>query len=80
MEQADSIRNNLIDRLLVISNKDYLESLYKIVERSGYDDEAVRLSAAQKTMLALSENDILQHAIILEDEMNKNDLKWLKEL
>ena len=41
---ADTIRNNIIDKLLTISNKDYLSALYKLVEKSSVDNDLVKLS------------------------------------
>ena len=80
MNQADSIRNSIIDKLITISNRDYLKAIYQIVDSSSFVAEKIHLSAEQKIMLQLSEDDILSDNVISENEMNKNDLKWLKEM
>jgi len=80
MNQTDIIRNSIIDKLITISNRDYLKAIYKIVDNSSVVADKIHLSAEQKIMLQLSENDIKENRIISETEMNKSDLKWLKEL
>lgn len=80
MNQTDSIRNSIIDKLITISNRDYLKAIYKIVDNSSLLAEKVQLSAEQKIMLQLSEDDILNNRVVSEKDMNKNDLKWLKEM
>jgi hypothetical protein len=77
---ADNIRNNIIDKLLTISNKDYLSALYKLVEKSSFDDDFVKLSEEQKLMLRLSDKDIENGHLITQEELDKRDLAWLKEL
>ena len=80
MNQTDSIRNSIIDKLITISNRDYLKAIYKIVDNSSLIAEKIHLSAEQKIMLQLSEDDLLNNRVISEIDMNKNDLKWLKEM
>jgi len=79
MRSADSIRNSIIDRLLTITNTDYLKALYKLVENSSIEDEKVKLSAEQKVMLQMSENDIENGRLISNSQLEKDDLKWLKD-
>ena len=80
MNQTDSIRNSIIDKLITISNRDYLKAIYKIVDNSSLIAEKIHLSAEQKIMLQLSEDDLLNNRVVSEIDMNKNDLKWLKEM
>lgn len=80
MNQTDSIRNSIIDKLITISNRDYLKAIYKIVDNSSLIAEKIHLSAEQKIMLQLSEDDLLNNRVTSEIDMNKNDLKWLKEM
>jgi len=80
MNQTDIIRNSIIDKLITISNRDYLKAIYKIVDNSSLMAEKVHLSAEQKIMLQLSEDDLLNNRVISEIDMNKNDMKWLKEM
>ena len=80
MAAADHIRNNIIDKLLTISNKDYLLALYQLVQRSSVDDDVVKLSDEQLVMLKLSDGDIENNRLISQDELDKRDLEWLKGL
>lgn len=80
MMTIDNIRNSIIDKLLTISNKDYLSALYKIVEISSTDDDKVKLTEEQILMLKLSDKDIDNGKLISQSQLDKNDLKWLKGL
>ncbi len=80
MPNADAIRNGIIDKLLTISNKDYLSALYKLVESSSIDKGKVKLTEEQTLMLKLSDKDIKNGKIISQSQLDKEDLKWLKGL
>jgi hypothetical protein len=79
MNRADILRNNIIDKLLTISNKDYLAALYQLVEKSSVDNDIVKLSEEQILMLQLSEKDIEDGNLISQEELDKSDMLWLKE-
>jgi hypothetical protein len=78
MATVDTLRNNLIDKLLAISNKEYLLALNHLVENSTIDNEVVVLTEEQVLMLALSDRDIEAGRIISQEQLDKNDLEWLK--
>lgn len=80
MAAIDHLRNNIIDKLLTITNKDYLSALYKLVEKSSVDNDKVKLTKEQILMLKLSDADILNGRLISQAEVDKSDLQWLKEL
>lgn len=80
MANADAIRNGIIDKLLTISNKDYLNALYKLIESSSIDKDNVKLTEEQTLMLKLSDRDIKHGRLIPSDQLDKDDLKWLKGL
>jgi hypothetical protein len=61
----DHLRNAIIDKLMAISNKDYL---------------VVELSPEQILMLKMSDNDIKNGNVIAQDDLDEEDLKWLKAL
>ena len=77
---ADSLRSNIIDKLLTISNTDYLSALYQLVDKSSVDKDVVKLSEEQVLMLKLSDNDIKRGKLISQSQLDKDDLKWLKEI
>ena len=80
MQTVDSLRNSIIDKLLTISNKEYLSALHKLVEKSAVDNDVVRLSEEQKLMLQMSDDDIKNGKLISQKDLDKQDMEWLKSL
>lgn len=80
MATIDSLRNDLINKLLSISNKEYLNALSKLIESNTLSNEKIILTKEQKLMLELSEKDIKNKNLISQKELDKNDLQWLKSL
>lgn len=78
MSRVDTIRNSIIEKLLAINNKDYLTALYKLVDNSSFDKDAVELSDEQVLMLQMSVDDISNKRLISQEEIDKQDLQWLK--
>lgn len=79
MAQIDAIRNGIIDKLLAISDKDYLMALMHLVDNSNLQNEKIKLTKEQKLMLEMSENDIQNGRLISQSDLDKSDLEWLKE-
>lgn len=79
MTASDHIRNGIIDKLLTISDKDYLNALFQVVQNSSADNDTVKLTEEQVVMLNLSENDIRNGKLIPHSQLDKSDLKWLKD-
>lgn len=80
MTAIDKIRTALIDKILSINDKDFLEALDKLIASSKAEDEIVALTKEQKTMLEMSENDIKEGKLISQDAMTKRNLEWLNEI
>jgi len=80
MSTTDILRNDIIDKLLTISNKDYLSALYQLVNSSSVDQDTVQLTEEQVLMLQLSDDDIRNGKVISHDQLDKDDLQWLKGL
>lgn len=80
MATVDKIRNGLIDKILSINDKDFLEALDKLISSSTSQSEIVLLSKEQKEMLQLSEADIENGRLISQEAMLKRNLEWLNEL
>jgi hypothetical protein len=78
MATVDTLRNDLIDKLLTISNKDYLLALNKLIENTPINDVKVRLTEEQMILLQLSDNDIKNGKLISQAQLDKNDLEWLQ--
>lgn len=78
MATIDNLRNSIIDKLLTITNKEYLLALYQLVEKSSVDQDTVKLTREQVLMLELSDEDIKKGMLISQEQLDKEDLKWLK--
>jgi len=80
MATVDKIRTGLIDKILSIKNKDFLEALDKLISSSKSESEIVELTNEQKAMLEMSENDIKTGKLISQNAMNKRNLEWLNAI
>ncbi len=80
MATVDKIRSGLIDKILAIENREFLEALDKLIASSLPKSETVKLSDEQKAMLEMSEQDIASGKLISQEAMNKRNLEWLNEL
>ena len=78
MTTADKLRNSIIDKLLTISNTNYLSALYELVEKSAVDKDTVKLTDEQILMLQLSDKDIKNGKLISQSQLDKADLQWIK--
>ena len=80
MNNVDHIRNTIIDKLLTISNKDYLSALYQLIDKSSINSDKIQLSESQILMLNMSDDDIKNGRYISQSELDKNDLEWLNSI
>ncbi len=80
MTTIDKIRNGLIDKILSIKDKEFLEALDKLISSSKSASEIVELTEEQKIMLEMSEEDIKAGKLISQDAMHKRNLEWLNEM
>jgi hypothetical protein len=80
MNTTDILRNNIIDKLLTITNKDYLSALYQLVNSSSVDNDIVKLTDEQILMLRLSDDDIINGRLLDQKQLDKDDLQCLKGL
>lgn len=80
MTTVDKIRNELIDKILSIRNKDFLMALDKLISSSESQLDIVELTDEQKLMLEMSEKDIQEGKLISQDAMNKRNLEWLNAM
>jgi hypothetical protein len=80
MTSADTLRNEIIGKLLTISDKSYLAAINKIVATRSDRNSVVKLTEEQKLMLEMSNDDIKNGRTVNQKELNKADLIWLREL
>jgi hypothetical protein len=48
------------------------------VDHSAVEEDKIKLTKEQKLMLEMSEADIQHGRILSQDDLDKNDLEWLK--
>ena len=77
MPTVDKIRNGLIEKILSIRNKEFLEALDKLISSSSSDSDIVELTDEQKEILQMSEEDIKKGSLISQEQMDKRNLEWL---
>jgi hypothetical protein len=78
MTKVDSLRNEIIEKVLCISNKDYLSALNEIVNQNAFSDKIVKVTAEQRQALDSSEKDIANERIINHIDLMKSKRAWLK--
>jgi hypothetical protein len=78
MTNIDEIRNSIIDKILQISDRDYLLALFKLVDNSSVVEDRYKLTEEQKLMLEMSEADIQYNRVISQNDLDKMDTEWLK--
>lgn len=80
MATVENLRNGLIDKILSIKNKDFLEALDKLIASSFSESEIVELTHEQKIMLEMSEEDIKNGNLISQEAMDKRNAEWLNAM
>lgn len=80
MATVDNIRNGLINKILSIKNKAFLEALDTLITSSASESEMVELTDEQKKMLEMSEQDIKSGKLISQEAMDKRNLEWLNAM
>jgi archaellum component FlaF (FlaF/FlaG flagellin family) len=80
MATVDNIRNGLIDKILSIKNREFLEALDKLISSSSSESDTIELTNEQKIMLEMSEQDIISGKLISQEAMDKRNLEWLNAM
>ena len=80
MENVKTIKSSLIDKILSIDDREFLLELDNIISFNNEGSEIVELSKEQKTMLAMSDDDIKNGRLISQEAMDKRNLQWLSEM
>jgi hypothetical protein len=78
MLKVEEIKNDIIGKILSISNEDFLEALDKLIDSSNQVGQ-VHVTPEQRIYLEMSEDDILAGRIVSEQEMKEYDAKWKGE-
>ena len=79
MASTEQIRNNLIDKLLSINNRDIIASMDELLESTIREKDIYKVSKQQKLILAASETDIKNGDLISDEEVNREEDLWLNK-
>ncbi|MDR9399690.1 MAG: hypothetical protein RI562_11565 [Salibacter sp.] len=80
MATVDKLRNDLIDKILTIRNKDILIALNKLVSSGSTDADIIELTDEQRELLQMSDDDIKNDRLISQEAMDKRNRQWLNEM
>ena len=79
MASIEQIRNNLIDKLALIKNKELLTAVDKLLEVSVKEEDVYKVSEEQRKALQASEVDIANGRLIYDEDVNSEEDEWLNE-
>ena len=79
MASTEQIRNNLIDKLISIKNKELLSAVDRLLEVSVKEEGVYKVSDDQRKALKASEIDIANGRLISDEDVNNEEDEWLKE-
>ena len=78
ISSIEFLRNNIISKLLTISDKEYLSELYDVLVKSNNVSEFVKWSKEQISMRKMSDNDIIKCNVFSQEQIDKEDSERLK--
>jgi len=78
MQSEDQIRNNLINKILAIRNKEFLMALDQLITSSSTEAGNADLAPEQELILQMSEDDIQNRRVVSREEMKKKANEWLE--
>jgi hypothetical protein len=78
MNSSTDIRNQVIDQLMAINDRDFLMRLSELIEQATIQTPVVALTEEQKLMLTMSDINIKQGQIIEQSILHERELQWLK--
>lgn len=77
MRTTEKLRNNLIDKILSIKDKEILSAIDKLLESTVKSDAVVQLSDEQKILIEAGLKDIKAKRLIDDEQLNKEEDEWL---
>lgn len=78
MNSSTDIRNQVIDQLMAINDRDFLMRLSELIEQATIQTPVVALTEEQKLMLTMSDINIKQGQIIEQSILHERELEWLR--
>lgn len=80
MASTDKLKSGLIEKILTIDNREFLEALDQVVTSGPSSSAIVALTNEQKAMLEMSESDIKNGQLISQEAMDRKNLEWLNAM
>jgi len=77
MSQIDQLRNGIIDRILAITDRKYLNRIEEFIAQETPNSARRSLTKEQKMMLELSLADIEKGALISQEDLDRYDYAHL---
>jgi len=68
----------LIDKILIIKDKEFLKALDKLISSDRSDSTIMKLSEEHKMILEMSEDDIKNGRLISQEVMAKRNVGWTR--
>ena len=80
MASTDKLKSGLIEKILTIDNREFLEALDQVVTSGPSGSAIVALTNEQKALLEMSESDIKNGQLISQEAMDRKNLEWLNAM
>ena len=78
MENIETLRASLVQKIFSTENIILLEAINKIFSSTETEDKMYKLSENQKKLLQLAEVDIEYGRLVSDEELRKMDEEWMK--
>lgn len=78
MENIETLRASLVQKIFCTENIILLEAINKIFSSTETEDKKYKLSENQKKLLQLAEEDIEYGKLVSDEELRKMDEEWMK--
>ena len=79
MDTVDELRNKLINNILSIKNRDFLEALDKLITSVAPESDLIELTKEQKIMLEMSERDIENGDLISQEKIMRRSAEHVRK-
>lgn len=78
MENIETLRASLVQKIFSTENVNHLEAINLIFSSTETEEKKYKLSESQKKLLLLAEEDIEYGRLVSDEELRKIDEEWMK--
>ncbi len=75
--EINNLRYRLLDKLISIRDNNVWQKIKDLIENIDIEKTEIKVTVAQKQMLMKSEEDIRKGNIIIDEDLNEEESKWL---